>query len=80
MAWIAFTIIAVMLLQHWEIHRRTETANNWQRNLQHYRRTVRWAVLLSALFVFASIIVFALDVYANGGLDAIAPGTFFSRG
>ncbi len=72
MAWIAFTIIAVMLLQHWEIHRRTETANNWQRNLQHYRRTVRWAVLLSALFVFASIIVFALDVYANGGLDAIA--------
>lgn len=71
MEWFAFFVIGLMLVQHWEVQRRVEDPGSWEETLQHYRRTVLWAFRLSVLFVFASVIVFVLDLFMEAKIGII---------
>ena len=71
MEWFAIFVIGLMLFQHWEIQRRTEAPSNWEKTLQHYRRTVLWAFLLSVLFVIVSASVLILDLYMGAEIGII---------
>ena len=59
-------IIALMLWQHWSIHRKSKSAN-WEQTLKFYRRSMQAAVLATLLFIFGCAIVLIMDLSAEGG-------------
>ena len=58
-------IIALMLWQHWSIHKRTRH-HNWNKTLKFYRWTMQLAVGATVLFVFGSTIMLIMDFKSNG--------------
>ncbi|MCY4485989.1 MAG: hypothetical protein OXF11_02605 [Deltaproteobacteria bacterium] len=80
MEWFAFVVIGLMLAHHFEIQRRTEDPRNWEKTLQHYRWTVRGALLLCVLLLLASVFVFSADVFMNGQIGLINRTKEFFQG
>ncbi len=71
MEWFAIVVIGTMLGHHLEIQRRTESPSNWEKTLQHYRRTLLCVLVLCASFVFGSVITFLLDLFMGANIGII---------